>query len=267
MRLWELRTRIFVVFAIFFFFGSVVYSYCQSEISQSPSGKGKTLVYTAIRFGVPILKATIKIEDGFVDQGKSLFQVQAFFHSLHYLGLVFRMNNRFISTVEAETCSPIRYVKEVDQEGLLIKNKHYLHTFTFDAFHRKVLVERMEKLEIKEKEEIILPPDTYDPLSMFARFYLKEDLRPGEDIRMSIYDGVKVRQMLFHSKKEKVKSKMYGEVEAVCLESTTSFSSFGDKEGGIRIWYIKDREKTPILMELDLPIGDVKFELESIERS
>ena len=43
------------------------------------------------------------------------------------------MNNRFTSTVEAETCSPIRYVKEVDQEGLLIKKKHYLHTFTFDA--------------------------------------------------------------------------------------------------------------------------------------
>jgi hypothetical protein len=125
----------------------------------------------------------------------------------------------------------------------------------------------MEKMEKKEKEEIFLPPDTYDPLSMFARFYLKEDLRLGEDIRMSVYDGFKVRQMLFHSKKEKVRSKMYGEVEAVCLESTTSFSSFGEKEGIIRIWYIKDREKTPILMELDLPIGDVKFELESIERS
>jgi hypothetical protein len=158
-------------------------------------------------------------------------------------------------------------VKEVDQEGLLIKNKHYLHTFTFDALHQKVLAEKMEKVENQEKEEIVLPPDTYDPLSMFARFYLKEDLRPGEDIRMSIYDGIKVRQMLFHSKKEKVKSKMYGEVEAVCLESTTSFSSFGEKEGIIRIWYIKDGEKTPISMELGLPIGDVKFELESMEKS
>lgn len=270
MRLWKLRTRIFFVFVIFFFFGSAVYSYCQSEISQPPSGKGKTLVYTATRFGVPILKATIKIEDGFVDQEKSLLQVQAFFYSLHYLGLVFRMNNRFTSIVEAKTCSPIRYVKEVDQEGLLIKNKHYLHTFTFDALHQKVVAEKMEKVEKvekREKEEVALPPDTYDPLSMFARFYLREDLRPGEDIRMSIYDGVRLRQMVFHSKIERVKSKIYGEVEAVCLESTTSFSSFGEKEGIIRIWYIKDGEKTPILMELDLPIGDVKFELESIERS
>jgi Protein of unknown function (DUF3108) len=261
---WRLKVTIVFVIGILVILGSPICGDSQSEISQPPSGKGKTLVYTATRFGVPILKATIKIEDGFVDQGKSLLQVQAFFYSLHYLGLVFRMNNRFTSTVEAKTCSPVRYVKEVDQEGLLIKNKHYLHTFTFDALHQKVVAEKVEK---KEKEEIVLPPDTYDPLSMFARFYLREDLRPGEDIRMSIYDGVRLRQMVFHSKIERVKSKMYGEVEAVCLESTTSFSSFGEKEGIIRIWYIKDGEKTPISMELDLPIGDVKFELESIERS
>jgi hypothetical protein len=73
--------------------------------------------------------------------------------------------------------------------------------------------------------------------------------------------------MVFHSKKEKVNSKMYGEVEAVCLESTTSFSTFGDKEGIIRIWYMNNREKIPILMELDLPVGNVKFELEELKEN
>ena len=58
---------------------------------------------------------------------------------------------------------------------------------------------------------------------------------------------------------------MYGEVEAVCLESTTPFSTFGDKEGIIRIWYLNNREKIPILIELDLPVGNVKFELEEVK--
>jgi hypothetical protein len=71
--------------------------------------------------------------------------------------------------------------------------------------------------------------------------------------------------MVFHSKKEKVNSKMYGEVEAVCLESTTSFSTFGDKEGIIRIWYMNNREKIPILMELELPVGNVRFELDEVK--
>jgi hypothetical protein len=102
---------------------------------------------------------------------------------------------------------------------------------------------------------------------MFAKWYLKEEIQPGQNIRMSIFDGVKLRQMVFYSKKGKVKSKMYGEVEAVCLESSTSFSTFEDKEGNIRIWYTTDGEKTPILIELELPVGHIKFELESMERS
>jgi hypothetical protein len=58
-----------------------------------------------------------------------------------------------------------------------------------------------------------------------------------------------------------------GEVEAVRLESTTSFSSFGDKEGIIRIWYTADGKKNPVSLELDLPIGSIRFELVGIEES
>jgi hypothetical protein len=165
--------------------------------------------------------------------------------------------------METETCFPVRYVKEVDQEGLLIHKKNYLHTFLFDSFLQNVVVEKKEK---QEREVVPLPPHTYDPLSMFARCYLKEEIRPGEDLRMSIYDGVKLRAMIFHSKQEKVKSKKYGEVDAVRLESTTSFSTFGEKEGIIRIWYTANGERIPLLMELALPVGNVKFELESVEK-
>jgi hypothetical protein len=124
-----------------------------------------------------------------------------------------------------------------------------------------------EKGEKKEREEFFVPYETYDPLSMFGKCYLKEEIRPGQDIAMSIFDGKKLRPMVFYSKKGKVKSKMYGEVEAVCLESSTSFSTFEDREGKIRIWYTADGEKTPILIELDLPVGHIKFELDSVEKS
>jgi hypothetical protein len=259
----SLRVRIIVVVGILFLFGSAVYGDGPQQTSQSSSGAGKIFHYTATKFGVPIFKATIKIDNESPHQGKSLLQIHASFHSLQYLGPLFRMNNRFTSTMEADTCFPVRYVKEVDQEGLLIQKKNYLHTLLFDPSRQKVMV---EKKEGGDKEEVSLPPCTYDPLSMFARYYLKEELHPGQDIRMSIYDGVKLRAMVFHSKQEKVKSKKYGEVQAIRLESTTSFSTFGEKEGIIRIWYTADPERIPVLMELDLPVGDVKFELESLEK-
>lgn len=259
----RLRIRIIFVVGILFLLGSAVYGDGPQQMSQSTSGTGKVFHYTATRFGVPIFKATIRIENESLVQGKPLLQVHATFLSLHYLAPFFRMNNRFTSTMETDTCFPVRYVKEVDQEGLLIQKKNYLHTLLFDPPRQKVVV---EKREGGDKEEVSLPPSTYDPLSMFARCYLKEVLRPGQDIRMSIYDGVKLRAMVFHSKQEKVKSKKYGKVEAVRLESASSFSTFGEKEGIIRIWYTADGERIPLLIELDLPVGNVKFELESVEK-
>ena len=259
----RLSIRVFFIVGIVLILGSSAQSSGQDRSCQLPRGEKKFFVYTATKFGVPIFKATIKIENESPVQGKPLLQVHATFRSLQYLGPLFRMNNRFTSTIETDTCLPVRYVKEVDQEGLLIQKKNYLHTLLFDSCLHKVSVEKKEK---QDTEVISLPPDTYDPLSMFARYYLKEELRPGRDIQMSIYDGVKLRAMVFHSIQQKVKSKKYGKVEAVRLESTTAFSTFGDKEGIIRIWYTTDGERTPLLMELDLPVGNVKFELESVEK-
>ncbi|MGQ9645131.1 MAG: DUF3108 domain-containing protein [Thermodesulfobacteriota bacterium] len=254
-------STVFVI-SVLFLLGAGAFGDGLDESAQSAPGAGKVFHYTASRFGIPIFKAAIKIENSSPVQGKLLLQVHATFQSLPYLGALFRMNNRFTSTMETDTCFPVRYEKEVDQEGLLIKKKNYLHMLLFDPSHQKVTI---EKKETGEKKEVDIPPSTYDPLSMFARYYLKEELRPGQDIRMSIYDGVKVRAMVFHSRQEKVKSKKYGTVEAVRLESTTSFSTFGDKEGIIRIWYTADGQRVPLLMELDLPVGNVKFELEEVK--
>ncbi len=241
---------------------SVAFSHEDEQIPGLLLGSGRVFRYTAKKLGVSILKASIRIENGSSEQGKPLYEIRASVDSLQ-LGFLFRMNNRFSSTMQAETCFPVRYVKEIDQEGLLIGKKNYFQTFTFDFANKKVVAERGEK---KERQEIPLSSETHDPLSMFARWYLKEDIYPGQSIPMSIFDGVKLRQMVFYSRREKVKSAAYGEVEAVCLESSTSFATFGDKEGKIRIWYTADGKKTPILIELELPIGQIQFELESEEK-
>jgi hypothetical protein len=244
--------------------GSSAYSNEQKQHPDPKPESGKVFLYTAKKFGVPILKASIKIENGSSDQGKPLYQIYANIESFDYLKFLFRMNNRFHSTVEAETLFPLRYVKRINQEGLLAKKKNYLQTFIFDYPNKKVITEKQEG---KERKEIPFSSEIYDPLSMFAKYYFKEELHPGKDVQMSIFDGVKLRQMVFSSKKGEVRSKIFGNVEAMCLESSTSFSSFEDREGIIRIWYTMDGKKIPILIELDLPIGNVQFELESVERS
>jgi len=259
-----LRIKTLVLITAIFLLGSSAYSIDPREFISSGTGSGKAFHYSAKKFGITILRASIKIENGTWEQGRPIHQIHASIDSLDYLKFLFRINNRFLSTIEAETLTPLRYVKEINQEGLLTKKKNYLQTLTFDHSGKKLVVEKPKE---GERKEIPLSTETYDPLSIFAKYYLKNELHPGQDIQMSIFDGMKLRRMVFCSRKEKVKSKIYGEVEAICLESSTSFSSFEDKEGKIRIWYADRGEKIPILIELDLPIGDVKFELESVERN
>jgi hypothetical protein len=255
-----LRWKVLFFIGIILLLGSI--SYADGQNQNSEQTPGKCFFYTAKKFGVPLLKASITIGNGSIEHGRPLCQVHANVDSLHSLELFFRMNNRFTSIIEGETCSPVRYVKEIDQEGLLIRKKNYIQTFIFDNSHQKVVVEKKGE---DGRQAIPLPPGTYDPLSIFARYYLRDEFSVSQDLRISLFDGMKLRQMVFHSKKEKVKSKLYGEAEAMCIESTTPFSTFGDKEGTIRIWFTTDGKKIPISMELDLPIGNVRFELDEVK--
>jgi len=248
------------------FLASLAYGSDQKVPKIAP-GEGRVFLYTAKKLGIPILKASIKIENGFKEGEKSHYRIEAQVDSLPNLRFLFRMKNRFTSIVETTTCSPIRYIKEIDQGGPLVKDKNYHQTLAFDPAHQKVIIEKRENGKKNGKEEVPVSSDTYDPLSMFERYYLNEEIHPGQDIRMSIFDGIRLRQMVFCSKKEKVGFKKDGAVETVCLESSTPFSTFGDQEGIIRIWYTADGEKIPIILELDLPIGSVKFELEEVKEN
>src|SRR4030065_1390939 len=114
-----MKIKTLLLTAIFLLSGSIAHSDGQKGVTEPSNGSGKIFLYTAKKFGVPILKASIKIGNGSLEQGKPLYQIHADVYSLPFLGFLFRMNNHFTSTVEAETCSPARYEKEIDQEGIL----------------------------------------------------------------------------------------------------------------------------------------------------
>ncbi|MBM4348904.1 MAG: DUF3108 domain-containing protein [Deltaproteobacteria bacterium] len=258
---WKLRMGSLLIIAIILWFGASAYGGEQGRAPAPGNGSEKTFIYTAKKLGLPILKASIKIGNGYSEQGKNLHKIEAQVISLKVPGFLFRMNNHFTSFMEMNSFSPLRYVKEIDQEGLFIQRKNYSETITFDSILHKAIV---EKKETGERREVLFPSHAYDPLALFARYHLKESLPPDQEVRISIFDGVKFRQMVFQSKRSRVISKVFGEVDAVCLESTTAFSSFGEKEGNIRIWYTANGDKIPISLELDLPVGVVRFELEEI---
>lgn len=214
--------------------------------------------YQAYKLGATILNASLSIErDGFFRVVKVVID------SKGVVRPVFRMHNRFTSYIKEANLEPYRYIKEVDQKGIFSKKKRYTDIITFDNANGKAMVERVDPPSV---QEVSVPPQTYDPLSIFLKFYLESGVVSGQKIAMRIYDGIKLKEITFHAAKGEIDTSLYGTVKAISLKSKVAFSTLGEKEGTIKIWYTDDERRFPVSMELKLPsVGNVEFELEKVE--
>ncbi len=214
--------------------------------------------YRAHKLGATVLKATLSIE-----RGSPFYIVKVTVDSKGVARPIFRMHNRFTSQIKEGGLEPCRYIKEVDQKGIFSKKKRYTDILTFDPAGCKVRVERVVPPTM---QEVSVPPQTYDPLAVFLKFFLQSEVVNGQKIVMNIYDGIKLKEVTFYAAKGQIDTRLYGAVKAIALESKVAFSSLGDKEGVIKIWYTDDERRFPVAMHLKLPsVGKVDFELEKVE--
>ena len=220
--------------------------------------KGISFHYRVKKLGTTIITASLSIE-----RDDPFHLVKATVDTTGMIQPFFRMHNRFCSFVKQDGLEPLRYVKEIDQRGVFSRNKRYTDILTFDPIDSKVMVERKDP---PDEKEIAVPPQTYDPLSIFLKCFLEAEVEDGNTIEMKIYDGIKLREVTFFATDGEIPTPLYGDVKAVCLESEVPFSSLGDKEGAIKIWYTNDAKRFPVNITLELPsLGSVKFELERVE--
>ncbi len=224
----------------------------------NPPWNGVSFHYRFQKLGATVLKATLSVE-----RKDHLYVVKAAVDSTGVTAPFFRMHNRFCSYVEREGLEPTLYVKEVNQWGVLSRKKCYTDILNFDLGDSKVIVERREPPQVRE---VAIPPQTYDPLTIFLKYFLDAETGNRERIEMRIYDGIKVREVIFLATREEISTRLYGSVETTCLESKIPFATLGDREGVIKIWYVEDERRFPVDITLELPaVGSVEFELESVE--
>jgi len=248
------KTMIFVLFSLF-----LLVDLSSADTQLSPSWKGIRFHYRAQKLGSTIIKASLSIE-----RGNPNYIVKAAVDTAGLVRPFFRMHNRFSSYVQEDGLEPYRYVKKIDQKGIFSQKKLYTDILIFDNDSCMVTVEHTSSPPTVE--EISLPPHTYDPLAIFLKCFLESEVQDGQTIAMQIYDGIKVREVTFTATCGVTPTPLFGAVQAVCLESEVPFSSLGDKEGAIKIWYTNDERRFPVTIILELPsVGTVKFVLERIE--
>jgi len=256
------KSRIYRIIGVaLIFIGSSV-ALGQNRTTALPEGEGaffskRRFSYGVEKFGIRILEAIITLEEARSEEGKRVYLVKAEVDTTGATKWFFRMHNRFYSWVDARHFGPLRYVKEINQKGIFSEDKDYRSVLIFNQENNRVVVDGTK--------EVRVPPDTQDPLSFFVKYYLAEEIEPGEEIRMNIYDGIKLRKVFFNATEESIETQWCGPVDVICLESKVPFSSLGGREGIIRIWFTRDRRKVPVRIGLDLPIGMVQFELDSFE--
>lgn len=245
--------RVLIVFSLLLFVNLP-----PASAHPSPSWKGVRFHYRAQKLGTTIIKASLSIE-----RGNPNYIVKAAVDTTGLVRPFFRMHNRFSSYVQEDGLEPYRYVKKIDQKGIFSQKKLYTDILIFDNDSCMVTVEHSNPPTV---EEIALPPNTYDPLAIFLKCFLESEVQDGQSIAIQIYDGIKVREVTFTATCGAIPTPLYGAVQAVCLESEVPFSSLGDKEGAIKIWYTNDERRFPVTITLELPsVGTVKFELERVE--
>ncbi len=225
--------------------------------AESPRFRKKRFVYGAEKWGLRILEAVITLEEVQSGEGGKAYVARAQVDSTGVTELFFHMHNRFHSWVDADHFGPLRYVKEIHQKGIFSGEKRYTSLLNFVPEENRVVVDGIK--------EVNLPPGTQDPLSFFVKYYLEEEIKPGQEIYMSIYDGIRLREVTFKARGESIETSLCGRVDVICLESKVPFSSLGGREGIIKIWFTRDRRRVPARIGLDLPIGTVHFDLESFD--
>ena len=224
----------------------------------SPSWNGVRFHYRAQKLGSTIIEASLSIE-----RGNPNYIVKAAVDSTGLVRPFFRMHNRFSSYIKEDSLEPYRYVKKINQKGIFSQKKLYTDTLIFDNDGCMVTVEHTTPPTV---EEVPIPPHTYDPLAIFLKSFLESEVQDGQILAMRIYDGIKVREVTFTATCGAISTPLYGVVQAVCLKSEVPFSSLGDREGAIKIWYTDDERRFPVTITLDLPsVGTVKFVLERVE--
>ena len=246
-------------FMFFVAFHLLFVSLCPAIALPSLPSERVRFHYRVHKLGTTVLTASLSIErDG------PFHLVKATVDTTGVTGLFFRMHNRFSSYIKEEGLAPSRYIKEVNQWGIVSKKKRYTDIFTFDPAQDKVLIQRAN---LPDVQEVTIPPQTYDPLAIFLKCFCESEMTNGRNLEMRIFDGIKVREVTFVATSGEIKTRLYGTVKTICLESKVAFNSFGDKDGVIKIWYTDDTQRLPVQISLELPtFGDVNFELDKVEK-
>ena len=161
----------------------------------------------------------------------------------------FKVNDRYETYINAETMSPDRFVRNV-QEGST-------------RIHQDVLFDHKNGVATSDKKNYIIPKCTQDVLSAiyFARNIDYNKYNPGDKIPFNMFLDNQLYQLYIkYMGKEEIETKMgkYRAIKIVPLLISGTIFSGGEK---MIVWVSDDANHLPLRVESPILVGSIKVDL------
>lgn len=170
----------------------------------------------------------------------------------------------------ARTLAPVRSIYELDDQFDSYSAAATLHGLQFEMHLREQGKEQRHVVQLLRGEEaarahgaaVRVPEETRDPLGLI--YYLRTvDWRQALELHLPVHDG----RSLYEVRAKREESNVRVEVPAGWFQAEQiTLRVFREGQPvpmtAFRLWLTNDRERTPVLIEAELPFGSLRVELQ-----
>ncbi len=229
------------------------------------------LILTALGAAAqPIEKFGYNLKYGFIKGGEAVLSVKDTTYegnpALHYylqgntVGLadaLYSVNDVYESYVDPVTILPYMTIRNVKERKYRFYNETYFYNEQDSIYSQKSGGHKV-------------PDNLLDILSIF--FYLRqndllESMTKGDEVSVPVYHNDEYFNLiLLFRGTGKIKSK-FGEKECYIVSPIIDKGDLLKRNDGLKFYITKDKDKIPLVLELDLNVGALRAELDKYEKN
>lgn len=216
---------------------------------------GEELVYR-IHYGlVDAGEATIKVKGVKKVNGHQVYHLWGFGRTKGVTDWFFRTRDTYETYVDVNSLAPVKFVRDVDEGGYLIKRNIDFDRSTNTAVDH----------ELKKDTVFSLPENIQDIFSAFyyARSLDVSSIKPGDIIEIPVFlDHELFPFTIKFVKKETIKTK-FGKIDCLRFVPVVQEGRVFKDEDDLFLWISDDTNHVPIRIKSELLVGSIKADLSS----
>lgn len=165
---------------------------------------------------------------------------------------LFGVNDIYETIVDAKTLLPLKSIRNIKEGKYLWYNETYFY-------------HDIDSLNSNKTGRIAMPDKMVDMVSVFFYFmnhYLFKNAKPGTIVTFPTYHGDKISDVSIKYVGESMVKTDLGDIQSYMLVSSVDKGKLLYRSDGVR-FFISKEKKIPVLIELDMKLGQLKAVLRS----